>query len=93
MKDQKILREHLLNLLTGESAHASFEAAVKDTPAGIRGKRPKGAVHSPWEVLEHLRITQWDTLNFVVDPKHVSPDFPAGYWPGKEAPPDGGIPT
>ena len=88
MKDQKILREHVLNLLTGESAHASFESGVKDVPAAIRGKRPKGAAHSPWEVLEHLRITQWDILEFMRDAKHVSPDFPAGYWPSAEAPPD-----
>ncbi|HMD49550.1 MAG TPA: DinB family protein [Bryobacteraceae bacterium] len=89
MKDQKALREHLLNPLTGESAHASFESAVKDVPSAIRGTRPKGAAHSPWEVLEHLRITQWDILEFTRDPKHVSPDFPAGYWPAAEAPPDG----
>jgi hypothetical protein len=88
MKDQKALREHLLNLLTGESAHASFESAVKDVPPAVRGKRPNGAAHSPWEVLEHLRITQWDILEFTRDPKHVSPDFPAGYWPAAEAPPD-----
>lgn len=88
MKDQRELREHLINLLTGESAHASFEAAVKEMPPSIRGTRPKGAAHSPWEVLEHLRITQWDILEFTRDPKHVSPDFPAGYWPAAQAPPD-----
>lgn len=88
MKDQKVLREHLLNLLNGEGAHANFEAAIKDLPAGVRGKRPKGAEHSPWEILEHLRIAQRDILDFIRDPKYVSPDFPAGYWPKSQAPAD-----
>src|SRR5215471_16388266 len=88
MKNQESLREHLLNLLSGESAHASFEGAVQNIPATVRGKRPKGAAHSPWEVLEHLRITQRDILEFIRDPKYVSPDFPAGYWPSAQAPTD-----
>ena len=87
MKNDKSLLEHLLNLLTGEGAHANFEAAVKGLPAELRGQRPKGAAHSPWEVVEHLRITQWDILEFMRDPQHVSPDFPAGYWPSAQAPP------
>jgi hypothetical protein len=56
MKNDKSLREHLLSLLKGDSAHADFEAAIKDIPLALRGQRPKGAAHSPWEVLEHLRI-------------------------------------
>lgn len=82
------LRQHLLDLLTGEGAHAGFESALKDVPSAIRGKRPKGAEHSPWEILEHMRIAQWDILEFVRNPKHVSPEFPAGYWPTTEAPPN-----
>jgi DinB superfamily len=88
MANDKSLREHLLNLLKGEGAHLDFEAAVKDLPATLRGKRPKGAEHSPWEVLEHLRIAQWDILEFSRNPKHVSPEFPKGYWPDAQAPPD-----
>jgi DinB family protein len=86
MKSDNSLREHLVNLLTGEGAHANFESAVKDLPANLRAKRPKGAAHSPWEVLEHLRIAQWDILQFMRNPKHVSPDFPAGYWPSAQTP-------
>ena len=52
------LRADLLALLTSENAHATFDATVKDLPADLRGKRPKGAPHSPWELLEHLRIAQ-----------------------------------
>jgi hypothetical protein len=87
MKNDKALRDHLLNLLRADSAHADFETAIKDIPPALRGQRPKGAAHSPWEVLEHLRITQSDILEFTRDPKHVSPDFPAGYWPATQAPP------
>jgi DinB superfamily len=86
MKNDKVLREHVLDLLIGEGAHVNFEGAVKDMPAGLRGLRPKGGAHSPWEVLEHLRIAQWDILEFVRNPRHVSPEFPGGYWPDAQAP-------
>jgi DinB superfamily len=88
MKHDQALREHLLTLLKGEGAHADFGDAIKNLPAHLRGTRPKGAQHSPWEVLEHLRIAQWDILEFTRNAKHVSPDFPSGYWPKREAPPD-----
>ena len=82
------LRQHLLELLKGGHAHATFQDAIKDFPAELRGKRPKGAPHSPWELLEHLRIAQWDILEFSRDPDHKSPKFPEGYWPAKPVPPD-----
>ena len=88
MKNEKSLREHLLNLLKGDGAHVDFEAAVKDLAANLRGKRPKGAEHSPWEVLEHLRITQWDILGFSRNAGHRSPEFPVGYWPKTQGPPN-----
>ena len=81
MHNNKVLREHLLDLLIGEGAHVNFEGAVKGMPVEMRGVRPEGAAHSPWEVLEHLRIAQWDILEFIRNPKHVSPEFPGGYWP------------
>ncbi len=82
------LREHLISLLNGGNAHADFETAIKNIPIALRGKRPKGAEHSPWQVLEHLRIAQWDILEFSRDANHKSPDWPGGYWPTKPAPPD-----
>ncbi len=88
MANDKALRQHLLDLLKGGNAHADFDTVFKDLPAKLRGKRPKGAEHSPWEVLEHLRIAQWDILEFSRNPHHKSPDFPAGYWPSTPAPPD-----
>ena len=88
MPNDKSLREHLSSLLKGGNAHATFDAAVKDFPAKHYGKRPKGAAHSPWEVLEHLRIAQRDILEFSRNAKHVSPKFPDGYWPKTPAPAD-----
>ena len=90
MKEQKSLQKHLLELLRGGQAHIDFESAVKDWPVPLRGKKLKGAAHSPWEVLEHMRLAQWDILEFCRNPKHVSPDFPGGYWPRGDAPPDAG---
>lgn len=82
------LRQHVLDLLTGGHAHADFESAIRDIAPAQRGKRPQGAAHSPWEVLEHMRIAQWDILEFSRDPGHQSPDWPGGYWPATPAPPD-----
>jgi hypothetical protein len=87
MADDQSLREHLLYLLRGGGAHANFESAIKGLSADLRGKRPKGAEHSPWEILEHMRLAQSDILEFSRDPKHVSPAWPEGYWPKTPAPP------
>ncbi len=84
---QKPLRQHLLYLLDGGGAHLDFEKAIAGLPAAVRGRRPAKMPHSPWEVVEHLRIAQWDILEFSRDPRHVSPDWPGGYWPGSAAPP------
>jgi DinB superfamily len=84
----RALRQHLLELLHGGHAHADFDTAVRDLPTALRGKRPKGAEHSPWEILEHMRIAQGDILEFSRDPNHQSPDWPSGYWPETAAPPD-----
>jgi hypothetical protein len=86
MATDKALRQHLVTLLKGSEAHVDFEKAVQKVPVELRGKRPKGAEHSPWELLEHLRIAQWDILEFSRNPKHKSPDFPAGYWPKTQSP-------
>jgi hypothetical protein len=88
MKNDKTLREDLLSLLTEANAHASFDDAVKDLPANLRGKRPDGLPHSPWELVEHLRIAQWDIIEYALDSKHESPEFPVGYWPKSPEPPD-----
>jgi hypothetical protein len=88
-RDQS-LRRHLIGLLDGGNAHATFDAAVAGLPAGLRGSRAHGIPHTPWRLLEHLRIAQWDILEFSRNAKHVSPDWPGGYWPKEDAPADSG---
>ena len=92
MSDDTIhmLREHLLELLGGGHAHPDFEAAIAGLPIEFRGAKPPAVPHTPWRLLEHMRIAQWDILRFSTDPDHVSPDFPAGYWPEGDAPRDPG---
>lgn len=85
--NEKLLREQLTAILTWGEAHADWKAALAGLPAKHRGVKPPGAPHSAWELLEHARIAQWDILEFCRDPKHVSPDFPSGYWPKTANPP------
>jgi hypothetical protein len=80
------LRKHLLYVLNGGGAHADFKAAIAGLPISLRGRRPKGASHSPWEILEHMRLAQWDILEFSRHPEHTSPEWPSGYWPRTQAP-------
>ena len=87
MDPDKSLRKHLLYLLGGGGAHVSFREAIAAFPAKARGLRPKSAPHTAWQLLEHMRIAQRDILEFSRNPKHVSPDWPGGYWPPTAAPP------
>jgi hypothetical protein len=87
MDKDKALRQHLLYLLKDGGAHLNFDSAIAGLPAKLRGARPRGVPHSPWRLLEHMRIAQWDILEFSRNAKHVSPKFPDGYWPASDAPP------
>ena len=87
MSDQA-LREHVLYLLSGGGAHLNFDQAIDGLPEGLRGARVNDVPHTAWRLLEHLRICQWDILEFSHNSGHVSPDFPDGYWPEADAPPD-----
>jgi uncharacterized damage-inducible protein DinB len=88
MPRKKTLVDHVHELLRGGHAHETFDKAVADWPAKQRGVKPEGASHTAWQLLEHLRICQWDILEFSRSADHVSPEFPKGYWPKTEAPPD-----
>jgi hypothetical protein len=81
------VRDQVISLLRGGNAHITFEDAVERLPAKLRGVKPEGAEHSAWQLLEHMRIAQSDILEFSRDPKHVSPEWPEGYWPKTEKPP------
>ena len=90
------LRQHLAKMLEWSDAHLSFDEVLREWPAELRGVKPAGAAprlrsgqaHTAWQLVEHMRIAQWDILEFSRNAKHVSPEFPAGYWPKTEAPPD-----
>jgi DinB family protein len=85
--DGQVLRQHLLDLLKGGNAHVRFDEVVKDFPERLRGKKPEGQPHTAWRLLEHMRLAQWDILEFSRTSKHVSPKWPDGYWPESDAPP------
>jgi hypothetical protein len=85
MGDQA-LREHILYLLRGGGAHLSFEDFIKDFPTELAGKAVPGLPYTAWQVLEHMRLAQWDILEFSRDPNHISPQFPKGYWPEPDQP-------
>jgi len=87
MAETEALRQHLLDLLRGRNAHADFDTVVADFPSRLRGVKPPGAPYTAWQLLEHMRIAQWDILEFSRDAKHKSPAWPEGYWPKTEAPP------
>ncbi|HVF41973.1 MAG TPA: DinB family protein [Pyrinomonadaceae bacterium] len=79
----RLLREHVLYLLRGGGAHVKFDEAVGDFPAGLINARAGGVPYTPWQLLEHMRIAQWDIVEFSRDASHVSPAWPEGYWPDK----------
>ncbi|MBS1524353.1 MAG: DinB family protein [Bacteroidetes bacterium] len=84
--EREILVSELLKLLNGGSAHASFKDAIKGLPAELRGVTPDGLPYSIWQLVEHIRIAQWDMLEFSKGENHKSPDWPEGYWPKEPAP-------
>jgi hypothetical protein len=83
----KVLREHVIELLNGRGAHSGFDDVVKNMPEKLRSVKPDGLPHSAWMLLEHLRLAQWDILEFSRNRKYKSPKWPEGYWPETEAPP------
>lgn len=83
------LRTHLTNLLSWHDAHVDFETAVADLSEDLRGRVPRGAPYSIWQLVEHLRIAQNDILDFCVNPHYEEKRWPDDYWPADPAPPDG----
>jgi DinB superfamily len=79
--ENQSLRDHLLALLGGGKAHLTFEDLVGDFPSELCDREVDGVPYSAWQVLEHMRIAQWDILEFSRDAAHQSPEFPKGYWP------------
>jgi hypothetical protein len=75
------LRQNLAYLISGGGAHAKFAEVIKNLPPELRGRKPDNFPHSPWMILEHMRIAQWDILEFSSNKQHVSPKWPDEYWP------------
>ena len=84
MNDQSV-REVIAKLLDWEDAHAGFDAAVAGVPEEYRGKR--AGAHSPWELLEHMRLAQHDILDFSRNSDYHEMEWPKDYWPESPAPP------
>jgi len=80
------LRKHLLYLLRDGGAHMSFDDFVGSFPADLCNRKIDGLPYTAWQVLEHMRLAQWDILEFSREASHVSPEFPKGYWPNPEEP-------
>jgi hypothetical protein len=77
----KALREDLLELLEGKSAHINFESAVAEFRLDKINTKVDGSPHTAWQLVEHIRIAQWDILEFCRNGEHESPPWPEGYWP------------
>ena len=86
-RKDRALRQHVLYLLEGGGAHAKLDEVVAGIPPRVRGQKPAVLPHSLWMLMKHLRVAQSDILEFSRNPKHVSPEWPGGYWPGTNAPP------
>jgi len=87
MDTDKALRKHLVDLLEGGNAHVKFDDVIENFPAELRGQKPANLPHSAWMLFEHMRIAQWDILEFSRNRKHKSPAWPKGYWPATNDPP------
>ncbi|MGZ6296759.1 MAG: DinB family protein [Candidatus Limnocylindrales bacterium] len=85
MDDDAELRRQLVAGLEGGDTHMGLEEAVRDFPDEAINARPPNVPYSPWHILEHLRLTQLDILRYVTEPGYVSPPWPSGYWPAREA--------
>jgi DinB superfamily len=88
MQQDQSLRNHLIELLDGAQAHATFDQVIGDFPAKLRGEIPRGLPHSAWMLLEHVRIAQWDILDFSRNPNYAQLKWPKDYWPKTPAPPN-----
>jgi hypothetical protein len=89
MNADQLLRKQLVVLLRGNQAHMTLEDAVDSFPLEYANALPPRVPYTPWHLLEHIRITQWDILEFIRNPKYVSPPWPEGYWPARDARADG----
>lgn len=86
MNENDALRTHIMKLLDWQDAHLNFDAAVEGLPPEYRGVKPGGLPHSPWQLLEHMRLAQLDILDFCRNPDYREPRM-EDYWPRTAEPP------
>ena len=86
--NEEVLRRQLVAQLDGGQAYTPIEEAIRGFPFELAGRKPAGVRHTAWEIVEHMRIAQWDILRFTVDPDHVTPPWPDEHWPKSSAPED-----
>jgi uncharacterized damage-inducible protein DinB len=80
-------RDHLARALEWDEAHVTFDKAIDGIPADRRGAQPAGFEHSPWQLLEHMRLAQKDLLDFCVNQTYVHAlKWPDDYWPKNPVP-------
>ncbi len=80
-----VVRREVVALLEGRGAHMPFEEAVASFPEEAMNRRPPNVSYTPWHLVEHIRITQWDILEYIRNPAYVSPPWPNAYWPDPAA--------
>ena len=86
--NEEVLRRQLVAQLDGGQAYAPIKEAILGFPFELAGRKPAAVRHTAWEIVEHMRIAQWDILRFTVDPDHVTPPWPDDHWPKSSTPED-----
>jgi len=84
MESDKLIRKHLKQLLSGRNAHLSVENVIVDYPLEHMNDHIEGVEYSPWQLLEHMRLAQWDIIDFIQNPKYEYPTWPDDYWPARD---------
>lgn len=88
MDNEHTIRQQLIENLHGRNAHVDFDGAIANLPDELWGKAPAELPYSVWQLVEHVRISQWDIVEFSENPSHQSPSWPDGYWPKETMPKD-----
>jgi hypothetical protein len=90
MASEEAIRQQVGRLLAWEDAHVGFDSAIDGIPPALRGRKPEGLPYTPWQLLEHLRRTQHDILDFCLNADYRELNWPADYWPTGGEPPTPG---
>lgn len=86
MSPDESIRKHLKSLLTWRSAHVEFDRVIRNVPPDLRGACPSGMPYSLWQLLEHIRLAQWDILDFCRNANYTTPPWPDAFWPSDASP-------